>query len=83
MAHVVAAFSFGCSGCEARVIVQVWSCGCVRVIIPGVEELESFGHFKGCTEPRNRVLFSSFERLCVEGKLLDRQKDPPSKHADT
>ena len=82
MAHVVNSHLVGCSGCDTKVIVLVWSCGCVQVVDSntGVPDLASFGHLGNCIKATNRVLFPGFERLCSSDKLPDRKEDPPSKH---
>ena len=88
MAHVVAAFAVGCSGCDAKAIVQVWSCGCITVVKSNsaVEDLGStaFGHLENCKAGHNRVFFPGFEKFCSKSsETHDRQADPPDRHADT
>ena len=81
MAQIVNSHVVECRECGAKVIVLVWSCGCVQVVNPnrGVEqETPTFGHSKECTH--KFPILTGFERLCGNDKLLDRQEDPPCKH---
>ncbi|MDD5291386.1 MAG: hypothetical protein PHZ04_04750 [Patescibacteria group bacterium] len=84
MAHVVSSYLVGCSGCDAKVLVITWSCGCVQVVNPnsGAQDEKTFGHFENCKSLMNRVLFTGFERLCTT-KMVESDKNDPKKHPDT